>query len=179
MGVLLRVMGRISWFLVYTFAGASFFWGPNIVLSAVRHLISRPPGDIFERVGWGFLFLILPQFLLPLASVAGFAIVSKLRRVQAARTFCFIALSMLLGIWILGPLAMAINTFVEQGGYLNPEGWHMIPLSTAFFPISTFIGSTYEGMLFAVILASFCLFFLAVGVPAGFYKKLTAWTAPK
>jgi hypothetical protein len=173
--ILLIVIRQTAWFLVYTLVGAIFFWAPKIILTVVSRATPHPIDDrSAHQVTLNILFNVLFQFLLALASVAGFVIVSKLRRVKAARTFCFIGASMLLGIWVLGPLAMAINTFFENGGFLSPDVWHSILFLTAIFPVSTFIGSTYAGTLFAVFLASFCLFFLAVGVPKRFFDWIVA-----
>lgn len=175
MRILLIVIRQTAWFLVYTLVGAIFFWAPKIILTVISRATPHAIDDrSMHQVTINIVSNVLFQFLLALASVAGFVIVSKLRRVKAARTFCGIAVSMLFGIWVLGPLAMAINTFFENGGGLTPDAWHSILFLTAIFPVSTFLGSTYAGTLFAVILTSFCLFFLAVGVPKRFFDWLVS-----
>jgi hypothetical protein len=70
------------------------------------------------------------------------------------------------GIWLLGPLMMMISSTFGGGGFAKPQIWRTLGMMTLAFPISTSIGSTYDGTLGAVLLATLCLpllgFFVAV-----------------
>ncbi len=66
-------------------------------------------------------------------------------------------LFVLLGIWMLGPLAIAIGTIPAGGTFLETEQLGGFFVMWAMFPISTFIMSTYSGSLGGVGLATVVL----------------------
>jgi len=46
-------------------------------------------------------------------------------------------------------LMMMISATFDGGGFAKTGMWHALGVETAIFPISTFIGSTYDRSLFA------------------------------
>jgi len=61
------------------------------------------------------------------------------------------------GIWLFGPWMMMISWTFAGGGFANPGTWQGVGMMTLAFPIFTFIGSTYDGTLGALLLATVCL----------------------
>lgn len=152
-------MNRIAWVLVYALAGGVIFWLPDIVIHAVR------------QKNFSGLDILILTFILPLLTIVGFAVLWNLRRGMDSRAF--IALSMLLGIWVLGPLFMAIGWNFMGGGLAKPGGWKLVVKGTLLFPVFTFIESTYDGTLFAVLLTTFCLGLVAIGRPSWLFARFT------
>jgi hypothetical protein len=78
-------------------------------------------------------------------------------------------LFMLLGIWALGPLAIAATMQVLGGRFLEPDQLQGFWLVWAAFPATTFIMATYSGSLGGLIITTFLL--LVVSIIAGFRHK--------
>lgn len=64
---------------------------------------------------------------------------------------------MLLGIWLFGPLAMAIGILPAGGKFLEMDQLSGFFMLWAMFPASTFMMSTYSGSLGGVGLATLVL----------------------
>lgn len=62
-----------------------------------------------------------------------------------------------LGIWLFGPWMMMLSWTLDGAGFANPGTWSGVGMMTLAFPIFTFIGSTYDGTLGALLLATVCL----------------------
>jgi hypothetical protein len=133
------------------------FWLPGIVLHAIRghHFgVHR-----FDIVG----ILVLPV----VASALGLKIL--VRRVQVPFRHDTIALWMLLGIWMLGPLCTTIGSSFSGGGFTQPGGWLIVLLGIVLFAPLTFMMSAYDGTLGP--LAVVTLWFGVLGV-IGLSKRL-------
>ncbi len=123
------------------------FWTPSVALHAAR--------------GYNFRWLngLMLIFLSPLITLSGIAVFSRLGRKKDDSSL--IALSMLLGIWVLGPLFTTINATFAGAGFVNAGVWKFVVITTFFFPIFTFEFSTYDGTLLAVLLTTFLLILMS------------------
>jgi len=74
-------------------------------------------------------------------------------------------LFMLLGIWLFGPIAIAIYTQFNGGSFLNLDNLLTFVIMWIFFPVSTFIMSTYSGSLGGVVLITIALIVIAYASP--------------
>jgi len=61
------------------------------------------------------------------------------------------------GIWLFGPWMMMISWTFAGAGFANSGTLRGAGMMTLAFPIFTFIGSTYDGTLGALMLATVCL----------------------
>jgi len=67
------------------------------------------------------------------------------------------ALFAVLGIWLLGPLMLLFSSTFSGGGFSKPGGWQTFLLMTRWFPAFTFMMSTYDGTLGALLLITVLL----------------------
>ena len=72
-----------------------------------------------------------------------------------------VPLWMLLGIWILGPLGIAIGLIPLGGTFLSPDRIGGFLWIWLLFPMTTFVMSTYSGSLGGVILVTLLLLVVA------------------
>jgi hypothetical protein len=129
--------------LADTALASIIFWTPDVLLHAVRG----------SRFSGGDMMLL--TILLPVCSASclvwiwkkGLAFKNRFRRMVLP----------VFGIWLFGPWMMMISWTLAGAGFANPGTWKGVGMMTIAFPIFTFIGSTYDGTLLAVILASVCL----------------------
>ncbi len=140
MNVALRVLGCIG-------LGA-VFWVPSIVV----HLIS---GTNFsgQRV-WVVTMLSV------LASIFSFRVLNRLFAAPAYRAAAL--LSLLVGIWLLGPLATMLSASFSGGGFSRPGALEAVLSQTVHFVPGAFVAATYDGTLGA--LAAVTVWFLAAAL---------------
>jgi hypothetical protein len=122
------------------FIGGAIFWSPSVLLHAVR-------GYNFSGVDVLILTVLLPTIVMICVAYAQRLGVSAIR----SRTS---ALWVMLGIWLLGPLCLMINASFSGGGFAREVGWLEVIVATISAPIFTFIMSTYDGTLLAVLIIS-------------------------
>jgi hypothetical protein len=122
---------------------------PDVALHALR-------GREFS--GADVLILTL---LLPLMTVEACTIFRNFLGPKDGRVF--VAITMTLGIWLLGPLFMVTSATFSGGGFSQPGGWELVKLGTLLFPAFTFMMSAYDGSLFAVLLTSLSLILISAG----------------
>ncbi|CAN5302487.1 MAG: hypothetical protein ACR2GW_09310 [Pyrinomonadaceae bacterium] len=134
--------------LIYVVVGGAAFWLPAIIVHAVR-------AYEFTNTDVGIVTV-----LLPLALIFCYGILNRFMGKQLSGHS--VAFFMLLGIWILGPLFMTINASFSGGGFSRESPLVFIAIATVLFPIATFIMSTYDGSLGAVILATVIM--LVIGI---------------
>lgn len=134
-------MERAKHYGLYIVVGAAAYWVPDILIQW-----ARPPHRI-----WISLLI----FFVPI--VVGMVWFLLSRRPAHARFPAGLPLFMLLGIWMLGPLALAIGTLPAGGKFLETEHLGGFLILWAMFPVSTFIMSTYSGSLGGVGLATLVL----------------------
>lgn len=84
-----------------------------------------------------------------------------IKRWQAPKSGIAI-LWMLLGIWVLGPLFVAIGAIPHGGTFLDSDHLTEFFLLWLAFPLSTFVMSTYSGSLGGVLLVTFALLGISV-----------------
>ena len=147
---------------------------------------SRKDGDMNSQLGWFWLKLLLVgaiSFWLPDVIVHGLARYSFSRTHVVALTavlpFCFtcayaivkrryhtvnafVALPMLIGLWTCGGLFMTLGASFSGGGFAGPGGLRetVLVILISFFPPITFIMATYDGTLFALLLATVARLFV-------------------
>jgi hypothetical protein len=134
---------RLALFARAALIGSLSFWLPI--------LIAR----VLFGADWGVLrTVLLFTFLLPvLCCLVLEAFTEKWRQSRPG-----FAMAMLLGIWISGPFWMMLaNTQAPGEGFHAAGAWPSLGLMTAAFPAATFMMSTYEGSLSALLLTTFAL----------------------
>lgn len=133
--------------LKYAPLGAFSFWAPSVFLHWLR-------GYRFSGSDVIGLTVLLPITTGMVVSIDAKRCLKTENRLPAA-------LFALLGIWLFGPLMMSVGATFSGGGFSQPEGWRFVLVGTGFFPIFTFIGSTYDGTLGALLLTTATLPFLS------------------
>ncbi|MFZ0703122.1 MAG: hypothetical protein WAN10_18975 [Candidatus Acidiferrales bacterium] len=142
------------------FLGALSFWGPEVILYAWER----------EELNWGIVTVTLPLCL-----IAAYAAIRIKRRAKVGVPSA--AAFMLLGIWVLGPLAMITGaTFLGSGLAHSPIHTALIALLLGFFPPYTFISATYDGSLFALIIASLLMVILHLALERKNWIVPRSWT---
>lgn len=155
------IMRRVSSFFRFFVLGGFIFWFPDVILHAIR-------GHSFAGIDMAFLTLLLPA-----TTIGGFAILWRMNR---NRSSCaFVALSLLLGILVQGPVYMAMGLSFAVGAFLKMGALKFLRTVVLILPIALLEMSTYDGTLFAVGLVIVGLVLLAVGIPKRFFD----WVAPK
>ena len=140
---------------VFSFMGDTalyglLFWTPSVVLHALR-------GHKFSGIDVIVLTAGLPTFY-------GFCLPLIWRRRPRFKSLLQRVVPEVLGVWLFGPLMILISESFAGGGFAKPDAWQLLGLGTAFFPVFTFMMSTYDGTLGAVLLATLCLPVLALFV---------------
>ncbi len=126
--------------------GGLTFWAPDLVY----HLLIAMEPSIFAIVSM--------TILMPLT--VGVTCTQLRRHVQTRKHS--VALSMLLGIYLLGPTMMMLNSTPFGGGFSKGDFLGNLMMCVAFgvLPPYTFIMATYDLSLFALISATFSLIIL-------------------
>jgi hypothetical protein len=127
-------------------AGGLIFWTPTIVVHWIR-------GRRFSGRDAMVLILLMPV----LSCLTLFGI---WKTWPGTIRYLHRAMLAVLGIWLLGPMMISISFSFSGGGFAQRSGWSAVALETVLFPVFTFIMSSYDGTLFAVLLATVCLLVL-------------------
>lgn len=138
---------RILEALKYVPIGGISFWAPDVFLHWLR------------RYRFSGLDVLVLTVLLPITTALVVAIVWKRRPHTENRLLK--ALFALVGIWLLGPLMMTVGATFSGGGFSQPDGWPGMLMGTILFPVFTFMMSTYDGTLGALLLITALLPFLS------------------
>lgn len=138
-------MKRLRWILAYIGGGLAF-WLPGLVAQAIRgNQFGSSLGDL---IGVNILSVIAPWVALEL--------LDRKRSGQPRRGT--IALWMLLGIWVLGPLCITIGA-----SFLGDEfTWLMMLRSLILLLPLTLMMSVYQGTIIALALIT--VWFLLAGI---------------
>jgi hypothetical protein len=131
------------WYFLW---GGLIFWVPDVLLHWSR-------GDRFS--GRDALVLTL---LLPLITCS--VLVLIWRRLEDRESRAPEAFAVVLGVWMLGPAMMYLGWI--PGANAHPGDFRFILLYTVIFPFTTFVMSTYDGTLFAVLITTALLPLLAI-----------------
>jgi hypothetical protein len=137
------MIGRFSYVTLGLAVGALAFWFPIV---AVCWLPGGEWGTIITSLLFTFILPIFCCFILEL--VAG-----ALHRSRVG-----LSAAMVCGVWASAPFFITLaNTSTAGEGFHLPGVWSFVGVATATFPISTFMLSTYNASLGAVILTTFML----------------------
>jgi hypothetical protein len=137
------VLARTSKALIYGLLGGLVFWTPSVVVHWMR---------AYRFSGFDVIGLTV---LLPMTTYVFFRTVWWRLREQESRLSQ--ALFAVLGIWIIGPSMLTFSSSFCGGGLSQPGAWHFFVFGTLLFPVFTFIMSTYDGTLGALLLATLLL----------------------
>jgi len=140
---------KFGWILMYTILGTTF-WIPSMVIHGIRESdfgVTR--FDIILITLLPIITAVLTLEMLARSHVGPFSRAS-------------IALWMLLGIWIFGPLCMMTSASFSGGGFLSPARGHSLVSATVLFVPYTFIMSTYDATLGALLVVT--IWFLVTGI---------------
>jgi hypothetical protein len=129
-------------FLSSALVGGIAFWLPVIAVELLRR------GQISPIAGT----------ILPLATQLGCYVTLSRQRSTKRR----LALSMLVGLYLVGPLSMEIGATAGGGGFSQFHGWTDAGylLFCSLFPPATLMLSTYHMTLLSVILSSVSMLIL-------------------
>jgi len=139
---------QFIWILIYTILGMTF-WIPSIVIHGIRG------GDF----GASRSDIILVTLLPIITAVLTLQILARFQVGPLSRAS--IASWMLLGVWFSGPLCMMISATFSHGGFLSSEAWRSLASATLLFVPYTFVMSTYDATLGALLVVT--IWFLAIG----------------
>ncbi len=118
----------------------------------------------------GSIFDVIAIFLLPvLAAVVALDVLDKLRVGGCRRGI--IAIWMLVGIWILGPLMITVGASFSGGGFARPEAWRMLALAVPLFMHFTWMMSAYDGTLGALVIVTI---WFVIAAKRGLTTRLSA-----
>lgn len=154
-------MKRFCWTLSLVILGTTF-WIPSIIVHALRG----------REFGGSRIDILLVTLLPVIAAVLTLEITSRLRAASFTRSS--VALSMLLGIWFFGPLCSTTSATFSGAGFLSSVSWPALISAFVLFVPYTFIMSTYDGTLGAlVIVTGLFLMVAAVGIVRRFRSDAT------
>lgn len=134
-----QAMSRASWIAVYWLAGL-VFWFPSAAIHALTG----------KHFGWAWPVDVLGVAILP-AVTAGVTFTYLTRRRCLIHSKRRIALCMLLGIWMLGPWCIMLGVTPADAGFSHPGTIWFLFSHTYMFPVLTYIMSSYDATLFALI----------------------------
>jgi hypothetical protein len=140
-------LARTSDAIINMLLGGIVFWAPNIAV----HWMTGYRFSYSDAIG--------VTFLLPAATYLFFRLVFWPWRKLEDRLPP--ALFAVLGIWITGPAMLTFSASFCGGGLTQPDAWHFFVFGTLLFPLFTFVMSTYDGTLFALLLVTLLLPILA------------------
>jgi hypothetical protein len=140
-------LARTSDAIIHMLLGGIVFWAPNIAV----HWMTGYRFSYSDAIG--------VTFLLPAATYLFFRLVFWPWRKLEDRLPP--ALFAVLGIWIAGPAMLTFSASFCGGGLTQPDAWHFFVFGTLLFPLFTFVMSTYDGTLFALLLVTLLLPILA------------------
>jgi hypothetical protein len=132
--------------------GALFFWTPDILIHAIKRYQFDNP--------------ILVSLACPLTLVSGYFIVAFFSAGEISTLHPALAT---IGIWCTGGFATMLASSFAGGGLANPDGWLVavgISFLTVVFPPLTLMLATYDGSLFALLVATLLMVIEMAGLPA-------------
>jgi hypothetical protein len=136
----IMIMKSIYWLL----AGGGAYWITDLLIQVIHR----------EKALWLLLLTLLPTTIV-------FIVYLKEAK-RFSRPTVLLPLSMLLGIWMVGPVFIAIGAQPHGGTFLSPANIHDFHELWAHFGVSTFVMSTYSGSLGGVTLISLILLITAI-----------------
>jgi hypothetical protein len=155
-------MNRFRWMLVFITLG-TIFWIPSVIIHGLRG----------REFGVGRLDVLSVTSFSIIAAVLALEVMSRWQWHPFNRPT--IALSMLFGIWFFGPFCMMISASFSGGGFFSPEPWLSLASAVVLFLPYTFMMSTYDGTLGALLIITVLFLIIgAVGLASRFRRSLGA-----
>lgn len=154
------MMKRIKQYILYILLGAGTYWLPDIIIQ----------WTLYDTRIW----ILLLTFLIPVIVTITYSLL--FRSEKHARYPVGLPLSMLIGVWLLGPLAIAIGIQPHGGTFLSSGNIKEFLMMWAYLPASTFMMSTYSGRLGGLLITSIILI---VAASYNAVKQLIANKKPK
>lgn len=139
-------MERARHYVLYVLIGAGVYWVPDTLVQWLHS-----PDELSPNVLWIGLLTVLPSTI---AAIAWYLFMQRPPRVRHALG---LPLCMLLGIWMFGPLAMAVGMAPFGGTFLEAEQLDTFFKMWLLFPMTTPMMATYSGSLGGLCLASLWL----------------------
>ncbi len=137
----MKVIGRQ--YVAVACVGAAAFWIPSMMLHAVW------PG------GGNSLLARVSTVVLPATTILTFNLI--VLGVRTTLTPVRVALTMLAGIWLLGSGPLAVDATLGGGGFHRGIVSGLVMVLLGFLPPYLFMGSTYDGTLGGLLIASVAL----------------------
>lgn len=135
------MMERIKIYGLFFLVGAAAYWGSDALVQLIH-----PPHPI-----WILLLTAGVPFVVGLVWY-------RLFRTASFKTYPkAFPLVMLLGIWALGPVAMAVVAQLQGGTFMDAEKLGGFLVVWAMFPMTTFVMSTYSGSLGGLLITTVLL----------------------
>jgi hypothetical protein len=128
--------------LCYTLIGGVACWIPDVTLHLLRTYD-------FSRID-----VLAVTILMPLSAFAAYLI--TIRSFRTEERTPSVAFFMVVGVWLMGPLAMMIAATPTGGGFSQPLAWTGIIVG--LLPPYTFMMSAYDSSLAGLAFASLALF---------------------
>ncbi len=141
-----------KWLLIMIYGGM-IFWIPNI-------LIHRIAGNNYDSY-----WVLLCTAILPLITIGGIILLFFLEKMHHISSIAF---WILFGIWFFGPFYIIIESLLLDPSYILSDIWKLLFQMIPLFPIFTFMISTYDGSLFAVLIMTVIL---GITFILGFFVK--------
>jgi hypothetical protein len=139
---------QFTWILICTILGTTF-WFPSIVIHGIRG------ADFGASRSDVILITLLPVIAVVLTlQILARSHVGSLNR-------GLIASWMLFGIWFFGPFCMMVSATFSGGGLLTSEAWRSLASATLLFLPYTFVMSTYDATLGALLVVT--IWFSVIG----------------
>jgi hypothetical protein len=134
-------MKKIRNYTLYMLIGACAYWLPDIAIQ----------WSLYDTRIW----IVLLTFLIPIIVTIIYSLL--FRKETHAHRPLGLPLFMLLGIWLLGPLAIAIGVQPHGGTFLSSGNMIEFLKMAAYWPASTFMMSTYSGSLGGLLITTIIL----------------------
>ena len=128
--------------LTHMLVGGLVFWVPNVLIHWLR-------AYRFSNIDVIGLTVLLPATTYLFFQTVWWPALNRHDRLSPA-------LFVVLGIWISGPSMLTLSLSVCDR-LSRPDAWHFFATGTLLFPLFTFLMSTYDGSVFAVVLTTLAL----------------------
>ena len=142
-------MRRLLWLATYFFSGVAF-WVPTTAMEMIEGY----------RYGMG-VFDVLLIIVLPVYFSAK-TLEHMRRKKYGSSRLGTMALLMLAGIWVLGPICIMVGASFSGGGFLVPDASHELMHQFWMFPAMTFVMSTYDLTLGSLIFVTVWLIVVSI-----------------
>lgn len=144
--IAVRFVERARHYVLHVLIGAGVYWVPDTLVQWLHS-----PDVLSPDVLWIGLLTVLPSTIV---AVAWYLLMQRPPHVRYA---VGLPLCMLLGIWMFGPLAMAVGMAPSGGRFLEAKQIDSFFKMWLLFPITTPMMATYSGSLGGLCLTSLWL----------------------